>query len=98
VNRVTDEARTRKSVAPRKIQPGDGEHRDTDEIEKMGRPGNRPKDAEAREQDVLVELATAVGAAVLSRPSPVTIFQSACSPPPGDTSSTMSRRSRRSPS
>jgi TetR/AcrR family transcriptional repressor of nem operon len=36
-------------------------------IEKMGRLGNRPEDAEAREQEVLVELATAVGAVVLSR-------------------------------
>jgi TetR/AcrR family transcriptional repressor of nem operon len=36
-------------------------------IEKMGRLGNRPADAEAREQEVLVELATAVGALVLSR-------------------------------
>jgi TetR/AcrR family transcriptional repressor of nem operon len=36
-------------------------------IETMGRLGNRPEDAEAREQEVLVELATAVGAVVLSR-------------------------------
>ena len=36
-------------------------------IEKMGRLGNRPEDAEAREQEVLAELATAVGALVLSR-------------------------------
>jgi TetR/AcrR family transcriptional repressor of nem operon len=36
-------------------------------IEKMGRLGNRPEYAEAREQEVLVELATAVGALVLSR-------------------------------
>jgi TetR/AcrR family transcriptional regulator, transcriptional repressor for nem operon len=36
-------------------------------IEKMGRLGNRPADPEAREQEVLVELATAVGAVVLSR-------------------------------
>ena len=36
-------------------------------IEKMGRLGNRPEDAEAREQEILVELATAVGALVLSR-------------------------------
>ena len=36
-------------------------------IEKMGRLGNRPPDADAREQEVLVELATAVGALVLSR-------------------------------
>jgi TetR/AcrR family transcriptional regulator, transcriptional repressor for nem operon len=36
-------------------------------IEKMERMGNRPDDAEAREQEVLVELATAVGAVVLSR-------------------------------
>jgi TetR/AcrR family transcriptional regulator, transcriptional repressor for nem operon len=36
-------------------------------IEKMGRLGNRPADADAREQEVLVELATAVGALVLSR-------------------------------
>jgi TetR/AcrR family transcriptional repressor of nem operon len=36
-------------------------------IEKMGRLGNRPDDADAREQEVLVELATAVGAVVLSR-------------------------------
>jgi TetR/AcrR family transcriptional repressor of nem operon len=36
-------------------------------IEKMGRLGNRPEDAEAREHEVLVELATAVGALVLSR-------------------------------
>jgi TetR/AcrR family transcriptional repressor of nem operon len=36
-------------------------------IEKMERLGNRPADPEAREQEVLVELATAVGAVVLSR-------------------------------
>jgi TetR/AcrR family transcriptional repressor of nem operon len=36
-------------------------------IEKMGRLGNRPADPEAREQEVLVELATAVGAVVLAR-------------------------------
>jgi TetR/AcrR family transcriptional repressor of nem operon len=36
-------------------------------IETMGRLGNRPADPEAREQEVLVELATAVGALVLSR-------------------------------
>jgi TetR/AcrR family transcriptional repressor of nem operon len=36
-------------------------------IEKMGLLGNRPEDAEAREQEVLTELATAVGALVLSR-------------------------------
>ena len=36
-------------------------------IEKMGRLGNRPAGPEAREQEVLVELATAVGAVVLSR-------------------------------
>jgi TetR/AcrR family transcriptional repressor of nem operon len=36
-------------------------------IEKMGRLGNRPTDPQAREQEVLVELATAVGAVVLSR-------------------------------
>ena len=36
-------------------------------IEKMGCLGNRPEDAEAREQEVLVELATAVGAVALSR-------------------------------
>jgi TetR/AcrR family transcriptional regulator, transcriptional repressor for nem operon len=36
-------------------------------IEKMGGLGNRPEDTEAREQEVLVELATAVGALVLSR-------------------------------
>jgi TetR/AcrR family transcriptional repressor of nem operon len=36
-------------------------------IEKMERLGNRPEDSEAREQEVLVELATAVGALVLSR-------------------------------
>jgi TetR/AcrR family transcriptional repressor of nem operon len=36
-------------------------------IEKMGRLGNRPEDPEAREQEVLAELATAVGALVLSR-------------------------------
>jgi TetR/AcrR family transcriptional repressor of nem operon len=36
-------------------------------IEKTERLGNRPADPEAREQEVLVELATAVGALVLSR-------------------------------
>src|SRR6266480_2940087 len=36
-------------------------------IEKAERMGNRPADPEAREQEVLVELATAVGALVLSR-------------------------------
>jgi TetR/AcrR family transcriptional regulator, transcriptional repressor for nem operon len=36
-------------------------------IEKMGRLGNRPADPDAREQEILVELATAVGAVVLSR-------------------------------
>jgi TetR/AcrR family transcriptional regulator, transcriptional repressor for nem operon len=36
-------------------------------IEKMERMGSRPDDAEAREQEVLVELATAVGAVALSR-------------------------------
>jgi TetR/AcrR family transcriptional repressor of nem operon len=36
-------------------------------IEKMGRLGNRPADAEGREQEVLVELATTVGALILSR-------------------------------
>jgi TetR/AcrR family transcriptional repressor of nem operon len=36
-------------------------------IEKTERMGNRPADPEAREQEVLVELATAVGALVLSR-------------------------------
>jgi TetR/AcrR family transcriptional regulator, transcriptional repressor for nem operon len=36
-------------------------------IEKTERLGNRPADPEAREQEVLVELATAVGALVLAR-------------------------------
>ncbi|MGC7098232.1 TetR/AcrR family transcriptional regulator [Amycolatopsis lurida] len=36
-------------------------------IEMMGLLGNRPEDPEAREQEVLAELATAVGAVVLSR-------------------------------
>jgi TetR/AcrR family transcriptional repressor of nem operon len=36
-------------------------------IEKMERMGDRPADPEAREQEVLVELATTVGALVLSR-------------------------------
>jgi TetR/AcrR family transcriptional regulator, transcriptional repressor for nem operon len=36
-------------------------------IEKMGRLGKRPEDADAREQEILVELATAVGAVVLAR-------------------------------
>jgi TetR/AcrR family transcriptional repressor of nem operon len=36
-------------------------------IEKMGRMGNRPADPQEREQEILVELATAVGAVVLSR-------------------------------
>jgi hypothetical protein len=34
-------------------------------IEKTERLGNRPADPEAREQEVLIELATAVGALVL---------------------------------
>lgn len=36
-------------------------------IEKLGHLGNRTEDPEAREQEILVELATAVGALLLSR-------------------------------